>query len=174
MKKLKLTKVISSTLVVASILALNPIGASAEWKQDESGNWWYTEGDSYARGWKLIDGNWYYFYSDGYMAKNKTIDGYYLNSNGAWTKNFISKEEAVKIILENYNDFDRTPSISDLKMIRNIENQQLYYLFFSNIIVPSTGSAKPYFIVVNVNTGEHNAYGPMSMDKYYNTYVQVD
>ena len=34
MKKLKLTKVIASTLVVASVLALNPIGASAEWKQN--------------------------------------------------------------------------------------------------------------------------------------------
>lgn len=84
MKKLKLTKVIASTLVVASILALNPIGASAEWRQDNRG-WWYSEGSSWATGWRQIDSNWYYFYSGGYMAKDTTIDGYYLNSSGAWT-----------------------------------------------------------------------------------------
>jgi hypothetical protein len=32
MKKLKLTKVIVSSLVVTLVLALNPLGASAEWK----------------------------------------------------------------------------------------------------------------------------------------------
>ena len=37
MKKLKLTKVIAITLVAASVLALNPIGANAEWKQDAKG-----------------------------------------------------------------------------------------------------------------------------------------
>lgn len=85
MKKLKLTKVIASTLIVASVLALNPIGASAEWKQSYRG-WWYTEGSSWATGWRLIDSKWYYFDSSGYMAKNTTIDGCYLNSNGVWTE----------------------------------------------------------------------------------------
>jgi len=84
MKKLKLTKVIASALVVASVLALNPIGASASWKQNSTG-WWYTEGSSWATGWRLINKNWYYFYSDGYMAHDTTIDGYYLNGSGAWT-----------------------------------------------------------------------------------------
>lgn len=28
-------------------------------KKDEYGNWLYTEGYSYARGWRLIDGKWY-------------------------------------------------------------------------------------------------------------------
>ena len=84
MKRLKLTKVIASSLIVASVLALNPIGASAEWKQNSTG-WWYTEGNTWATGWRLIDKNWYYFYSDGYMAKDTTIGGYYLNSSGAWT-----------------------------------------------------------------------------------------
>lgn len=83
MKKLKLTKVIAGYLVVASILALNPIGANAAWKNDATG-WWYTEGDSWATGWKQIDGNWYYFNSDGYMEHDTTIDRYCLNSNGAW------------------------------------------------------------------------------------------
>lgn len=84
MKKLKLTKVIVSTLIAASILALNPIGANAEWKNDSNG-WWNTEGNSWSIGWRQIDGNWYYFDSDGYMAINKIIDGYYVNSSGAWS-----------------------------------------------------------------------------------------
>jgi len=83
MKKLKLTKVIASSLIAVSVLALNPIGASAEWKQNLAG-WWYTEGNSYATGWRQIDGNWYYFNSRGYMEHDKTIDGYYLNNSGAW------------------------------------------------------------------------------------------
>jgi hypothetical protein len=84
MKKLKLVKLVVGSLVVASILALNPIGVSAEWKHDNKG-WWYKESNSYYTGWKLIDKNWYYFYSDGYMAHDTTIDGYYLNIGGAWT-----------------------------------------------------------------------------------------
>ena len=83
MKKLKLTKLIASTLVVASVLALTPIGASAEWRQDSTG-WWYTESNSWATGWRNINGSWYYFYSDGYMAHDTTIEGYRLDSNGAW------------------------------------------------------------------------------------------
>jgi len=43
MKKLKLTKVIASSLIAVSVLALNPIGASAEWKQNLAG-WWLLKG----------------------------------------------------------------------------------------------------------------------------------
>ena len=59
MKKLKLTKIIASSLIVISVLALNPIGASAEWKQDSNG-WWNTEGSSWSVGWKEIDKKWDY------------------------------------------------------------------------------------------------------------------
>ena len=107
MKKLKLTKIIASTLIAASVLALNPIGASAEWKNNSTG-WWYTEGSSWTTGWKLINGNWYYFYSDGYMAKNTTIDGYYLNSSGAWT-NLIPTGNKVTL-----NDADYAKKIIDI------------------------------------------------------------
>lgn len=48
MKRLKLKKVIASLLVAASILTLNPIGASAEWRQSSGENWWYAEGNSWA------------------------------------------------------------------------------------------------------------------------------
>lgn len=93
MKKLKLKKIIASSLIITSVLALNPIAASAEWKSNFKG-WWYTAGNSYYTGWKLIDKNWYYFYSDGYMAKDTTIDGYYLNDSGAWTNSAPSDYES--------------------------------------------------------------------------------
>lgn len=86
MKRLKLTKVIVSTLAVVSILVLNPIGVSAEWRQDNNG-WWYADGGSWSKGWKQIDGKWYYFDNvNGYMVSDATvIGGYYLDSNGVWT-----------------------------------------------------------------------------------------
>lgn len=83
MKKIKLTKVITSSLVVAAMLTIYPIGASAEWKQDSKG-WWNTEGSSWSIGWKELDGKWYYFGQDGYMAHDTVIDGYKLGSDGAW------------------------------------------------------------------------------------------
>ena len=97
MKKLKLRKVISSALVAFYVLMLTPTEVNAEWKQNSSG-WWYTEGDSYVQGWRLIDGYWYYFYPDGYMAKDTTADGYYLNDNGAWTSSTLSKVEFEKLV----------------------------------------------------------------------------
>ncbi len=60
MKKSKITKLLAGTLLTVSVLALNPIAASAEWKQDNKG-WWYTEGNSWARGWRAIYGSLYYF-----------------------------------------------------------------------------------------------------------------
>jgi len=83
MIKKKLLKVISSTLMLASMFALNPIGANALWKQNNTG-WWYTQDNSWITGWKLIDGKWYYFYSDGYMAHDTIISGFKLGSDGAW------------------------------------------------------------------------------------------
>lgn len=87
-------RLVVSALVVVSILALNPIKANAEWRQDNNG-WRYAESNSYVKGtWKLVDGIWYYFFADGYMAYNTTIDGYYVNSSGAWVSNSSSPETA--------------------------------------------------------------------------------
>lgn len=83
MIKLKLSKVIVSILLGTSILTLNPIRVNAAWKEDSTG-WWFTEGNSWARGWRNINENWYYFYSDGYMAHDTIINGYYLDSDGVW------------------------------------------------------------------------------------------
>lgn len=77
-------KFIAAFIAVLSLLAVNPAQANAAWKQNNTG-WWYTEGSSWATGWKQIDGNWYYFNTNGYMAHDCWIGNYYLNSNGAWT-----------------------------------------------------------------------------------------
>lgn len=108
MKRLKLTKVIASSLIAISVIAFTPTGVNADWIQNDNGRLWYREGNSWATGWRYINGTWYYFYSDGYvrkgwlqdtdgkwyylynngeMAKNTTIEGYYVDNNGVWTPN---------------------------------------------------------------------------------------
>lgn len=91
-----LKKAMTLGIIATSLLVVNPVGASAEWKQDSTG-WWYTEGDSYAKGWRSFNGNWYYFDLQGYMktgwfAEFKYNTGgnyemidqtyYYLNGDG--------------------------------------------------------------------------------------------
>lgn len=107
MKRLKLIKALANLLVAFSVMVLIPVGASAEWKQNSTG-WWYTEGNSWYTGWKLISGNWYYFYSDGYMAKNTTIDGYFLNGSGIWTN---SSSTETKVTL---SDVDYSNKLADI------------------------------------------------------------
>lgn len=90
MKKQNLKKIITMGLIATSLLAVTPMKANAEWKQDSQG-WWYTEGSSYATGWRNISGQWYYFENDGYMAKgwlytnkgNEGVQYYYLNDDGS-------------------------------------------------------------------------------------------
>ena len=78
MIRLKLIKVIGSLLIATSVLALNPIGASAEWRQDDKG-WWYADGSSWSIGRKRIGEHVYYFDANGYMSTGwKEING---NSN---------------------------------------------------------------------------------------------
>ncbi|EHJ00731.1 cell wall binding repeat-containing protein [Clostridium sp. DL-VIII] len=59
-------KLIILTMILISILTMNPIVTHAEWKQDNNG-WWNSEGSSWSVGWKEIDGKWYYFDDNGYM-----------------------------------------------------------------------------------------------------------
>ena len=112
MKMLKRT--IACFIAAISMLAFNVTASNAEWRASGP-NWWYSEGSSYAVGWKQIDGqwyyfdsngymvtgwmqsddgNWYYFYSNGMMAHDCTIDGCYLNSNGVWTSQSYSSNSS--------------------------------------------------------------------------------
>ncbi len=83
-----LEKIIALAIITTSVMALNPIDASAAWKQNNTG-WWYTEGSLSATGWRKIDGKWYYFYQNGYMANNTQIRSYKINSNGVAEDNPI-------------------------------------------------------------------------------------
>lgn len=96
-------KTLVAALTVLSLSSVFPKEANAEWKQDSKG-WWYSDGNSYYTGWKLIDGNWYYFYSDGYMATNDKIGDYFVNSTGAWT-NEITADEAYQLVLNEDGNF---------------------------------------------------------------------
>lgn len=95
MKKLNLSKIIVSTLIISSVLTLNTLGANAEWREDSNG-WWNTEGSSWSIGWRYINRKWYYFRQNGYMAHDTIIDGYKLGSDGTWiesTQNDLSSSE---------------------------------------------------------------------------------
>ena len=96
----KFRKIIASVVTVMTLLAITPIEAHAEWKLNSTG-WWYTEGNTWATGWRYINENWYYFYSDGYMAHNTTINGYYVNSNGVWTTTSNKKDVKMNIKVNN-------------------------------------------------------------------------
>lgn len=119
MKRLKLARIVSISLIAFSCLMLNPKAVQAEWKQDSTG-WWYTEGSSYAKGWKLIDKNWYYFYSNGYMAQDTVIDGYYLNSSGAWTNSINDLVEDA--ILKNVSAENTTFTIQCSNSYISVDN----------------------------------------------------
>jgi hypothetical protein len=159
-----LTKLIASTLIVASVLGFNPIGVSAAWKQNSTG-WWYTEGNSYATGWRNIDRNWYYFksngymntgwindsgnwfytYKDGIMAHDCYIGDYYLNSNGAWTNSITENEEIERPnlqitktkaiqILLAAKKYLNKPSDKDISLV-SINNRE-YYRILVNFTYP--------------------------------------
>lgn len=81
-----LKKFITVGVIASSMIMLFPVGASAEWKQDNKG-WWNTEGNSWSIGWREINGKWYYFGQDGYMVHDTIINGYKIDGNGAWIQN---------------------------------------------------------------------------------------
>ena len=83
MKKKNLSKLIALCLLSLSLASISPKEADAAWIKDKNG-WWYSEGNSWATGWRYINGSWYYFNSQGYMAHDTVINGYYVNGNGQW------------------------------------------------------------------------------------------
>lgn len=119
MKKLKIKKVIACLSILLLLITSTSIGANAEWRQNSNG-WWYTEGNSWSTGWRLIDSKWYYFDNNGYMktgwvqdsyrwyylnqngdmASNTVIDGYTIGSDGAWISNTDKNDN----LASNQND----------------------------------------------------------------------
>lgn len=146
MKKLKLTKFIASTLVAVSVLALNPIGASAEWKQDGTG-WWYTEGSSWATGWRQIESKWYYFYADGYMAYNTVIDGYIIGSDGVW-------DGTTKKTLLNRDDFNNFSSTDASKGNLIDWAKKNGYDWAYNVIYPGSTTDEKFKTSKNIGLGD--------------------
>lgn len=91
MRSKNMKRLITMGLLAASLIAIAPIKANAEWRKDSIG-WWYTQGDSYIKNsWKEINGKWYRFGFDGYMIKgwymnvkdDFSFDWYYLNDDGS-------------------------------------------------------------------------------------------
>ncbi|WP_297427216.1 CAP domain-containing protein [Clostridium sp.] len=84
MKKTFFTKT-TKTVVAAAIIAMLPLGVSAEWKENSDMTWSYPEGSTIIKGWKNISNVWYYFNSDGKMQVGWICDKgnwYYLNHSG--------------------------------------------------------------------------------------------
>lgn len=92
-KKIKILMGCLSLIMCTSIV--NPIQASAAWKQNSKG-WWNTEGNSYSTGWRLINGSWYYFGQDGYMKTGWVKDNntwYYLEQSGAMKTGWLKSND---------------------------------------------------------------------------------
>lgn len=71
----------------SAVTPLNSVKEESKWVQDENGNWYWYENNSYVTGWKLIQSKYYYFDSNGVMQANKWIGNYYVGSDGAMVKN---------------------------------------------------------------------------------------
>lgn len=116
MKNIK--KLIVIGMMSASVLALNPTIAHAEWKQDNTG-WWFTEGDnSWATGWRQIDNKWYYFNNNGYMVTNTTINGYKIDNNGVWVQNTVTTNNSNNTTTTNLN----SNNVTNTSLVSNSNN----------------------------------------------------
>ena len=93
MKRDLIKKIICCTAITTSLIAVLPLSVySATWLNDNMGNSYFYEGNSYAVGWRNIDGTVYYFNASGVMQKGWIQYGdswYYLDSNGALKTGWI-------------------------------------------------------------------------------------
>lgn len=47
-------KLVFALLSALLVIGIAPVSASAEWRSDSTG-WWYSQGNSYAKGWNKIN-----------------------------------------------------------------------------------------------------------------------
>ena len=161
MKKLKLTKVIAGSLIVASVLALNPIGASAAWKSDSTG-WWYTEGSGFSTGWKQINGFWYYFDSNGYMKTGWVQSGltwYYLKDNGIMaTENLSIQGKSYQFSSDGKWINNATTSSNENSLnktqYQNIQRNQTEDTIIKVPANPTKGFNYPYYLRIPKQNGQ--------------------
>lgn len=124
MLRKKITKIIMMLLFSTTVISSFPQSVSAAWKEDNKG-YWYTEGRSYAKGWRLINGKYYYFNpNNGYMLTSSVIDGYYVNKDGVWI-------DPAPYNFSNYSDVLYVKGTDDKKtkkIIKNIEGKNVKIL----------------------------------------------
>lgn len=95
MKHRVLKNLIVASVVTSTMIALTPVGASAEWFKNYQGNWSYSEGYSYATGWRYISGTWYFFDDLGQMRTGwiySSGEWYYADLSGAMQSGVIQIE----------------------------------------------------------------------------------
>ncbi|MVX63098.1 leucine-rich repeat protein [Clostridium chromiireducens] len=179
---MKRLRIIASTLIACSVLALNPIGASAEWKTEKrtmqdiangvSERKWYQEGDSWATGWRYVedrlvgDGgvktkSWFYFEPEtGYSVSS----GWH-KINGNWylfnPSNFgyIAPYMAQSTIIKPYKDNNYYYLNSDGVWIQNPPEEIKIYI---NLLQDEEKMKKLKIISDSTKTeytlGGHNPY----------------
>lgn len=122
---IKFQKIAASVVTLMTLLAITPMEAHAEWKLDSKG-WWYTEGNTWATGWKYINEKWYYFYSDGYMAHDTTIDGFYVNSSGAWIT------DLGQYVSNNNSQASTVNNVKDARIKLTFNNEEVIIKLYDN------------------------------------------
>lgn len=163
MKRIKKLAVL--TMASVTILGLFTIGASASWKQDNTG-WWYTEGSSYATGWKQIDENWYYFDNNGYMVHDTTVNGFVVNSNGIWINNDSTQITNTKVMVSIFYKLD------DLKVDRMIQGIQSLKAYYGDNLSKKSEIEDTYgMIIINANDYNETVEGLMENTMVHGKYI---
>lgn len=146
MKHKFLKKLALAIVMTATVIALAPISATAAWVENY-GVWSYTEGYSYATGWRLINGTWYYFDSYGQMRTGwvqSNDEWYYMDSSGAMQTGVIQIEGKIHM-------FDQTGA---MQKGFTVINGKLYNLddngVFVGTDVPMPSRAYDYYGISTV------------------------
>lgn len=114
MKSKFLKKIIACSLIGVSLIAIKPIKANAEWRQNNNKWYYYNNGQMLKNTWfyDINSKKNYYLQTDGSMATNTTINGYYVENDGALTSNSMTindiktKSDLNKYLDENYSSLD--------------------------------------------------------------------